>query len=173
MKDGLIIVFTGNGKGKTTAAIGCAVRAAGRGLKSLVIQFMKREDSSGEQLLLSSRIGEIEIFAFGGPFFFPGDDPFPHRANAENAWGFMETRLGEHSYDLLVLDELAVVLSMDLLPLERVLQFLDRKEPSLHVIITGRNAPRGLIERAHVVTEMREVKHAYALGWPAVEGIDF
>ncbi len=173
MSKGLVVVFTGHGKGKTTAAVGCAVRAAGRGKKCLVVQFMKTPGSSGEQLLLSSRVGGIEIAAFGGAFYMPGDDPAPHEAMALEAWRFMETRLREGRYDLLVLDELAVVLALRLLPLEKVLRFLNERDASLHVIITGRDAPEGLVERAEVVTEMRAVKHVYAHGVAAVEGLDF
>ena len=124
-------------------------------------------------MLLSTRIPQIEVSAFGDTFFVPGDDPLPHRANARNAWRFMEERLSTCTYDLLVLDELALVLALDFLSMDEVIRFLDHKGSVLHVIITGRNAPHALIERAHVVTEMREVKHAYAIGWPAVEGIDF
>jgi cob(I)alamin adenosyltransferase len=173
MSEGLIILYTGGGKGKTTAALGCVLRAAGRGLRSLVIQFMKVPGSSGEQMFPQGRIDEIDIFAFGDAFLLPGQDRAPHRERAEAAWRFMEGRLETRRYNILVLDELAVVLALGLLPTERVAAFLDRKEPSLHVIITGRDAPAMLIDRAHVVTEMREVKHPYGVGKPAVEGIDF
>jgi cob(I)alamin adenosyltransferase len=169
---GIVILFTGDGKGKTTAALGCALRAAGRGTKTLVIQFLKDRGASGEHFLPSSLSTSIHIYPFGAGFFHAGDDPAPHRAIVIEAWERMERLLQETAFDLLVLDELAFVLHAGLFPEEGVLGFLDRREPSLHVIITGRGAPQSLIDRADIVTEMREVKHPYCHGAAPVPGID-
>jgi cob(I)alamin adenosyltransferase len=170
---GTIILFTGDGKGKTTAALGCALRAAGRGMKTLVIQFLKDRGASGEHLLPSSLSTSIQIYPFGAGFLREGDNLGPHRAVVIEAWEKMERLLREDNFDLLVLDELAFVLQAGLFPEETVLTFLNGRETSLHVIITGRGAPQPLIDRADIVTEMREVKHPFRHGAAAVPGIDF
>jgi cob(I)alamin adenosyltransferase len=170
---GLTILFTGDGKGKTTAGLGCALRASGRGLKTLVVQFMKRPGESGEGVICPAVAGSIEIHAFGGGFFLEGDDPAPHQAKVREAWEFMEKAVGTGKYHLLVLDEINVVLDLGLFPLERVIDFLRARGKTLHVILTGRRAPGQLIDLADIVTEMREIKHHFRTGAPATPGIDY
>jgi cob(I)alamin adenosyltransferase len=172
-RKGVVILFTGDGKGKTTAALGCALRAAGRGMKTLIIQFMKDRGASGEHLLSSPLSTLIEVHPFGAGFLRPGDDPGPHRKVVREAWEKMKGLLRDDRFDLLVLDELAYVLHAGLLPEKTVIGFLEGRGASPHVIITGRSAPQSLIDRADIVTEMREVKHPYRRGLPPIPGIDY
>lgn len=158
-KKGLIIVFTGDGKGKTTAALGCALRAAGYGMKTLMVEFIKEEGKSGEQRVCPSMLKYIDIHAFGTGFAFMGEDIRPYMEVIEKGWIFMQEELKKSKYDLLILDELNLVLSLRLLPFEKVHEFLIEKDEGLHVIITGRDAPKELIKMADIVTEMKEVKN--------------
>ena len=172
-KKGIVVVFTGNGKGKTTAALGIALRASGYGMKTLMIEFIKEKGKSGEQEVCPALDKNIEIYPFGMGFVFRGDDPRPHMAMAEEAWFFMEETLREKKYDILILDELSVVMNLGLLTMDRVTTFLAKKADGLHVIITGRNAPEEIINLADLVTEMREIKHVYQQGVTAIKGIDY
>lgn len=170
---GLIIIFTGNGKGKTSAALGVALRASGHGMNTLMIQFIKEEGKSGEQSVCPLLLKNIDIYPFGMGFIYGGDDMKPHMEMAEKAWLFMENMLETKKYNILILDELNVVLSLGLLPIKKVTDFLRKRDDAFHVIITGRGAPAELIESAHVVTEMKEIKHIYNEGGTAVRGIDY
>jgi cob(I)alamin adenosyltransferase len=170
---GITIVFTGNGKGKTSAALGVALRASGHGMKTLMIQFIKEKGKSGEQEVCPSVNQNIDIYPLGMGFVFRGDDPRPHIAMAEEAWFFMEETLQEKDYNILILDELSVVMNLGLLTMERVTGFLAKKVENIHVIITGRDAPKEIINLADVVTEMREIKHIYQQGINAIKGIDY
>ncbi|NLW35558.1 MAG: cob(I)yrinic acid a,c-diamide adenosyltransferase [Syntrophorhabdus aromaticivorans] len=172
-KKGITIVFTGNGKGKTTAALGVALRASGRDMKTLMIQFIKEKGQSGEHNICPAILGNIEIYPFGMGFVFRGDDLRPHIEMAEQAWIFMEQTIKERKFDILILDELTIVLNLGLLTIEKVMDFLTRKSDDLHIIITGRDAPQELIEFADVVTEMTEIKHVYRKGVSAVKGLDY
>jgi len=172
-KKGVIIIFTGNGKGKTTAAIGVALRASGYGMNTLMIEFIKESGRSGEQKVCPAVVNNIDVFAFGMGFIFRGDDPRPHMEVAENAWLFVEEMLRSKKYQILILDELNVVLSLGLLPVQKVETFLREKDSALHVIITGRDAPRELVKMADIVTEMKEIKHAFSEGVPAIQGLDY
>jgi len=169
----MVIVFTGSGKGKTTAALGCALRASGHGMKTLIIQFMKKEGTSGEQKKSPVSKGAIDVYAFGAGFMLQGDDVKPHQQMAEKAWRFMEERLQKKKYDLLVLDELAVVLMHGLIPARKVMDFLARRDKTIHVIITGRGAPPEIIDIADIVTDMRQIKHVYQKSVLAIKGLDY
>lgn len=169
----MIIVFTGNGKGKTTASLGIALRASGYGMKTLMIQFIKEKGKSGEQEVCPSVNRNIDIHPLGMGFVFRGDDPRPQIAMAEEAWYFMEEMLNEKKYDILILDELSVVMNLGLLTMEKVTAFLAKKPEDLHVIITGRDAPEEIVTLADVVTEMKEIKHIYQQGVKAIKGIDY
>ncbi|MCX5813141.1 MAG: cob(I)yrinic acid a,c-diamide adenosyltransferase [Proteobacteria bacterium] len=172
-KKGLIVVFTGNGKGKTTAALGVALRASGHGMNTLMIEFMKEEGKSGEQKVCPAMLEKIDIYLFGMGFVFRGDDPRPHMEIVENAWLFMEEMLSKKKYQILILDELSVALSLELFPVDSVINFLTMKDDALHVIITGRDAPHELIKIADIVTEMKEVKHIFKEGTAATLGLDY
>jgi cob(I)alamin adenosyltransferase len=172
-KNGLIVIFTGDGKGKTTAALGVALRASGHGMNTLMIEFMKEEGKSGEQKVCPEILGKVDIYPFGMGFVFRGDDPRPHMEIVENAWLFMEEMLSKKKYQILVLDEISVVLSLGLFSVDRVIDFLMLKDDALHVIITGRDAPPELIKIADIVTEMKEVKHIFKEGASATLGLDY
>jgi len=172
---GLLIVHTGNGKGKTTSALGLMMRAAGRGLNCCMIQFMKsRNDRYGEHVS-AEKLG-IEIHTMGDGFTWDTKNPEQDRQTAQDTWNLCVEKLRSGDYDFLVFDELVYVLSYGMLPLEEVLQeFGDIRaaQPALHIVVTGRDAPEGLIAAADLVTEMREIKHPFNAGIRAQQGIEF
>ena len=170
---GLIIVYTGDGKGKTTAALGAALRAACRGMNTLMIQFLKEKGASAEQDIPPPLSEKITIYPCGKGFVFDGDDIRPHKEAAEAGWRFLEEELNHKQYDILILDEIAAALNLHLLPAESIRIFLTDKDRTLHVILTGRDMPEELIEIADTVTEMKEIKHAYQKGIDAISGIDY
>lgn len=174
---GLVLVYTGDGKGKTTAALGLAVRATGRGKKVLMIQFIKSpERSYGEQLALE-KIG-IEIYQKGSGFTWT-KTPEEHREALKNAWAFVNEKVSSESYDVLILDEINNALAIDtfpiddVLPLKEVLDFIEKYRGKMHIVLTGRAAKNEIIEAADLVTEMKPIKHYYDEGIPAVKGIEF
>ena len=172
---GLLMVHTGNGKGKTTCALGLMMRAAGRGLKCCMIQFMKsRNDRYGEHES-AEKLG-IEVHTMGDGFTWDTKNPEQDRATARATWSLCVEKMRSRDYDLLVLDELVYVLSYQMLPLEEVLEELRAvraAQPALHIVLTGRDAPAELIAAADLVTEMREIKHPFNAGIRAQQGIEF
>ncbi|MGH9971561.1 MAG: cob(I)yrinic acid a,c-diamide adenosyltransferase [Pyrinomonadaceae bacterium] len=172
---GLLMVHTGNGKGKTTCALGLMMRASGRGLKCCMIQFMKsRNDRYGEHES-AEKLG-IEVHTMGDGFTWDTKNPEQDRATARTTWNLCLEKMRSGDYDLLVFDELVYVLSYEMLPLEEVLQELNAvraAQPALHIVVTGRDAPPELIDAADLVTEMREIKHPFAAGIRAQQGIEF
>lgn len=170
---GLLIVFTGNGKGKTTAALGMAMRAAGHGMEVLILQFIKGSWSYGELRSLDA-IDEIRIKPLGTGFTWKKESLDEDRRLAEAGWTEAVEEMSQGRYQMIVLDELNVVLSYGLLPLDRVLQDLQNRAPGVHVVVTGRKAPEELIGIADMVTEMKEVKHPFhGRGLKAQKGIEF
>ncbi len=175
-KHGFIIVYTGDGKGKTTAAIGMAFRAVGRGWKVLMVQFMKGTWHYAELDTAKRLAPDFEIIPMGKGFYRILDDHYSeeeHRAAARAALDFAREKMLLGEYDLLILDEANNALSTGLLSLEAVMEFLDVKPSDFNVVLTGRGAPQALIDRADLVTEMREIKHPYQKGIFAQKGIDF
>ena len=178
---GLTIVYTGNGKGKTTAALGAVFRALGHGWRVLVIQFFKGEWPVvfGERELAKQLNPQLEILQLGKGFVkYMGDTkPFEeHVAAAKQALKTAKERITSGTYDLIVLDEIIYAINyadVQLVTLEEVLELIDVKPPSLHLILTGRNAPQAIIDRADLVTEMREIKHPWQQKIPAQLGIDY
>ena len=172
---GLLMVHTGNGKGKTTCALGLMMRAAGRGLKCCMIQFMKsRNDRYGEHES-AERLG-IEVHTMGDGFTWDTKNPEQDRATARQTWTLCVEKLRSGEYDMLVFDELVYVLSYELLPVGEVLEELQSvrtSQPALHIVVTGRDAPSALIEAADLVTEMTEIKHPFTAGIRAQQGIEF
>jgi len=172
---GLLMVHTGNGKGKTTCALGLMMRAAGRGLKCCMIQFMKsRTDRYGEHEA-AEKLG-IEVHTMGDGFTWDTKNPEQDRATARATWELCVEKLRSGDYDLLVFDELVYVLSYGFLPVEEVLEELRSiraDQPALHIVVTGRDAPAALIEAADLVTEMIEIKHPFNAGIRAQQGIEF
>jgi cob(I)alamin adenosyltransferase len=175
-KHGFIIVYTGDGKGKTTAALGMAFRAIGRGWKVLMVQFMKGTWHYAELDTARRLAPDLEIVPMGKGFYKILDDHYTeeeHRAAALAALEFAKSSMLSGEYDLLILDEANNALSTGLLPLPVLMTLLDEKPPDFNIVLTGRNAPQALIDRADLVTEMREIKHPYQKGIFAQKGIDF
>lgn len=172
---GLLMVNTGDGKGKTTCAIGLMVRAAGQGLKCCMIQFMKsKTDRYGEHNSLE-KLG-VEIHTMGDGFTWDTKNPEQDIKTSEETWGLCVEKLRSGDYDLLVFDELVYVLDYKFLDLDKVLEEIKSvksQQPALHIVVTGRNAPEKLIEAADLVTEMKEVKHPFHAGIYAQQGIEF
>ena len=172
---GLLIVHTGNGKGKTTCALGLMMRAAGQGLRCCMVQFMKsRNDRYGEHLS-AERLG-IEVHTMGDGFTWDTKNPGQDRQTARNTWNLCVEKLRSGDYDLLVFDELVYVLGYDMLPLSDVLNEIRaarETQPALHIVVTGRDAPKELIEASDLVTEMTEIKHPFQAGIRAQKGIEF
>jgi cob(I)alamin adenosyltransferase len=158
---GLLLVHTGAGKGKTTAALGLAFRALGQGLKVGIVQFIKGAIPTGEAALVRRLNLPIEMHTMGDGFTWNTQDRDKDIASARKAWDQTVALLRDESFDLIVLDELNVVLHYDYLPLAEVLDELRRKREMLHVVVTGRNAKQELIDMADLVTEMKLVKHPY------------
>ena len=178
---GLIIIYTGNGKGKTTAALGAVLRALGHGWRVLVIQFFKGDWPVvfGEVEMGKRLVPQLEVLQLGKGFVKYMGDKKPmeeHLAAAKEALRIAKEKITPGTYDLIVLDEIVYAIDyagIQLISLEEVLALLDAKPPSLHLILTGRNAPQALIDRADLVTEMREIKHPWQQKIPAQEGIDY
>jgi cob(I)alamin adenosyltransferase len=172
---GLFIVHTGNGKGKTTCALGLMMRAAGQGLRCCMIQFMKsRHDRYGEHVS-AEKLG-IEVHTMGDGFTWDTKNPEQDRQTARATWNLCVEKLRSGDYDMLVFDELVYVLSYDMLPTAEVLEEIHAArelKPSVHIVVTGRDAPKELIAAADLVTEMTEVKHPFQAGIKAQKGIEF
>ena len=175
-KRGFVIVYTGDGKGKTTAALGMAMRAIGRGWKVLMVQFMKGTWHYAELDTAKRLAPDFEIVPMGVGFYKILDDHHTdeeHRAAALSALRFARAKMESGEYDLLILDEINNAVSTGLLPLAEVLKLLDAKPADFSIVLTGRAAPPELIDRADLVTEMREIKHPYQKGILAQKGIDY
>ena len=170
---GLIIVNTGTGKGKTTAALGLAFRALGQDLRVGVVQFIKGAIPTGEAALVKKLNLPIDMFTLGDGFTWNTQDRDQDVATAQQAWAKAEALLRDPAYDMIILDELNIVLRYGYLPLETVLEALRQKRDMLHVVITGRHANKTLVEMADLVTEMRPVKHPYKTGIRAQKGVEF
>lgn len=172
---GLLMVNTGEGKGKTTAALGVLVRAAGRGMRCCLIQFMKsKTDRYGEHESLE-KLG-VEIHTMGDGFTWDTNDTVQDIATSEKTWALCVEKMRSSDYELLVFDELVYVLDYKFLDVEKVLEEIRavrEKQPHLHLILTGRNAPQELIDAADMVTEMRDIKHPFNAGIFAQQGIEF
>lgn len=172
---GLIIVNTGAGKGKTTAALGLAFRALGQGLKVGVVQFIKGAIPTGEATLAArlASLLPLEMHTMGDGFTWNTQDRAQDTASARRAWDQAVRLLRDPSFDVVILDELNVVLKHGYLPLDEVLGELRGKREMLHVVVTGRNVRDELLELADLVTEMKLVKHPYRSGVKAQKGVEF
>ncbi len=176
IRSGLVLVYTGDGKGKTTAALGLAVRAAGYRLRVLMIQFIKGSWYYGEKDGARLLSPYFEMEQMGKGFYKILDDKLPEKEHKKAASAAIERAievLQARSYDIVILDEINVALHTGLVNLEDVLRVLDAKPESCHLVLTGRNAHPEIIARADLVTEMREIKHPYQKGIKAQKGIDF
>jgi cob(I)alamin adenosyltransferase len=173
LEKGLVQVYTGDGKGKTSAAFGLALRAIGRGLKVYIVQFIKGGFDYGE-LYVVDKLPNLTLKAFGRGLFVTRKPPDEvDVALAEEAFNLAKEVVESGEYDMVILDEINVALSLKLISLEKVLDLIKRKPEHVELVLTGRYAPNEIIEAADLVTEMREIKHPYRKGWPARMGVDY
>ncbi len=173
MKKGLLIVNTGDGKGKTTAALGMVLRAWGRGLRICLIQFIKAETGQWGEVRAAKKLG-IEWHATGDGFTWTSKDMEETKARASHGWEMAKEKINSRQYDLIVLDEFTYALQYGWLDTAQVVEWLKANKPAdLHLVITGRSAPARLIELADLVTEMLSIKHPYDQGIQAQPGIEF
>ncbi len=178
IEKGLLIVHTGKGKGKSTAAFGLATRAVGNGMKVGIVQFVKGVWQTGERLVLDKFPDQVTIKSMGEGFTWETKDRQRDLAAARKAWAAAQEmieacREPEPAYDMIVLDELNIVLRYDSLPLDEVVAVLNARPEMLHIVVTGRNAKEELIEAADLVTEMTQIKHPFRSGVKAQVGIEF
>jgi cob(I)alamin adenosyltransferase len=176
LKKGLVQVYTGNGKGKTTAALGQAFRSAGRGLNVYMVQFLKSNDT-GELHSAKRLYPQFQIFRFEKPrgFFWTLTDKekLELKKDVQKAFQFCKKAVSGSECDILIMDEIMGALHGELLNIEEVLELIRNKPDNLEIIMTGRNVPQKIMESADLVTEMVEVKHYFKQGIPAREGIEY
>ena len=170
---GLLIVHTGAGKGKSTAAFGMVLRCIGHGFRVGVVQFVKGAWSTGERTVLARFPDLVTCRAMGEGFTWDTQDRARDIAAARAAWETAKDMIADPSYRMVLLDELNIVLRYDYLPLDEVLAVLRGRPRDLHIVVTGRNAPAPLVEIADLVTEMTLVKHPFRAGIKAQAGIEF
>lgn len=168
---GLVLVNTGNGKGKSTAALGIALRGVGHGLTVSVIQFIKGKWKTGE--MEAARLLGFELTPMGKGFTWESKNLEEDKALMRNAWNIASEKILSGGYDLIILDEINYVLGYGYVSTEDVIRVLQTRPKYVHVVLTGRNAPEEIISIADCVTEMRDIKHAYRNGIPAQKGIDY
>lgn len=173
IEKGLLIVHTGTGKGKSTAAFGMVMRAIGHGMKAAIIQFVKGKWDTGERVVLEAFPDLVAIHAHGEGFSWESQDRQRDMAAAAAAWEQAKAAIADPDVRMVVLDELNIVLRNDHLPLEEVIAVLTGRPADTHVIVTGRNAKPELIEAADLVTDMTLVKHPFRSGVKAQAGIEF
>jgi cob(I)alamin adenosyltransferase len=170
---GLLIVHTGKGKGKSTAAMGLAMRSMGHGLRVGIVQFVKGAWETGERDILDKFPDLVTIKAMGEGFTWDTQDRQRDIAAAEQAWAMVQEMMADESYYMVIADELNIVLRYDYLNAGAVIEALKAKRPGLHVVVTGRNAKDELIEAADLVTEMTQIKHPFRDGVKAQIGVEF
>ncbi|HLJ97611.1 MAG TPA: cob(I)yrinic acid a,c-diamide adenosyltransferase [Gemmataceae bacterium] len=177
---GLIMVVTGDGKGKTTSALGLAFRALGNGFRVLIVQYIKGKWKTGEKKLADllrthvDRLGlDIELRPMGDGFTWITQNREQDIATTREIWEVSKQALASNRYDLIILDEINVVMKLGYLDPKEVVEFLQHKDPALHVVLTGRGAPPEIRELADTVSEIASVKHHYKAGVKAQQGIEF
>ena len=170
---GLLIVHTGQGKGKTSAGLGMVMRAIGHGMKVGVVQFVKGAMASGEKVVADAFPTQVEFKPMGEGLTWDTQDLGRDIAAARSAWEEVKRMIADPAYHMVMADELNIVLRYDYLPLAEVLEVLNARPEMKHVIVTGRNAPQALIEAADLVTDMTMIKHPFRSGVKAQAGIEF
>ena len=169
---GLIRIFTGKGKGKTTTALGIAMLAVGRGLKVYIVQFLKGR-TTGESLAATRLFPDLTLRYFGRPGFINRSPDPEDQALVKEGWDLARRILAGGEYDLVILDEINRALALGLIPVKEVIETLNQRSPKVEVVLTGRQAPDELIALADIVTEMHPVKHYYQAGVKARRGIEW
>lgn len=171
---GLVLVNTGNGKGKTTAALGLSIRAWGEGLKVLILQFIKGSWKYGELKALSKFAPDITVKQCGQGFTRRGNtDIKVHQESAKKALIEAKEEMLSNKWDMIILDEINYAIDFELVELSDVLDLIEHKPANLHLVLTGRNAKEEIIAKANLVTEMKEIKHPFKEGIKAQKGIEF
>ncbi|RJX31195.1 MAG: cob(I)yrinic acid a,c-diamide adenosyltransferase [Desulfurivibrio sp.] len=170
---GLVLLHTGDGKGKSTAAFGQALRAAGQGLKVCIIQFIKAQTGTGEARAFQALAGQVEFHVKGSGFTWQQKNKDEVIRVARQAFAFAREKIMSGRYDMVVLDELTYLLSYGMVAEEEVLELIRQRPASLHLVITGRDAGEKLVAAADLVSEVRMIKHPYAAGVKAQKGIEF
>jgi cob(I)alamin adenosyltransferase len=176
LQKGLVIVFTGDGKGKSSAALGITLRAYGHKMYVSFVQFIKSPSETGEARAAERLVPEIEFVSMGKGFVNCCGSTTPlneHKKVADDALTAARQRIHSASWDIVVLDEINVAVKLGLIDIKDVLELVRSKPPELHLVLTGRDAHPDLIAAADMVTEMRDLKHPYAAGVPAQKGIDY
>jgi cob(I)alamin adenosyltransferase len=173
---GLVIVYTGDGKGKTTAALGMCVRAVGHGLKICIVQFVKGTWKYGELEGLKKLGPQIELHVMGKGCVGILGDKLPveeHREEAESALALAVEKVSSGKFDIVILDEINVAVKLELIPVEKVLDLIHSRPEEVNLVLTGRNADPQIVKVADLVTEMLDIKHPYQSGILAKKGIDW
>ncbi|MBU5637783.1 cob(I)yrinic acid a,c-diamide adenosyltransferase [Geomonas sp. Red69] len=176
LKKGLTVVITGHGKGKTTSALGMALRACGHGMRVCIIQFMKGDLYAGEWDGVKLLGDQVELHKTGKGFCGIQGNPYPkseHRANAQDAVALALEKMASGKWDMVILDEINNALQLQLIDLEQVLEILAQKPPLMHLVLTGRDAHPLVIDLADTVSEVVEVKHAYRKEIEPQPGVDY
>ena len=172
-RKGLIIIYTGEGKGKTTAALGLAFRALGYKWRVAIVQFIKGKWKTGEDKMCEQLTGRLDCFRMGEGFTWITKNYDRDVATARKAWVKCREVLKDERYRVVIFDELNYVLKYNFLSVDEALDALKHKPPQTHVVLTGRDAPQPLMDAADLVTEMREIKHPFRAGLKAQPGIDY
>ncbi len=172
---GLIILLTGDGKGKTTSSLGIALRAVGSGMRVVMIQFIKGPIATGEMQSIKKLAPDFELRRFGGGFIYPqrGGPTPKDTAIAREGLEFARKALTSGDYQLVILDEINNAIKLGLFTVQEIIDLVKNRKPEVHVVLTGRDAPQELIDLADTVTEMKFIKHHYTTGCPAVPGIEY
>jgi cob(I)alamin adenosyltransferase len=175
-RKGLLVVITGRGKGKTTSALGLAVRACGHNMKVGIIQFMKGDIHAGEWEGIKKMACDVDLIAKGKGYYGIRGDPYTHeehRSSAQGALRIVHEKMSSGEYQLLILDEINNALHLKLVDLDQVLDIIKHKPPDLHLVLVGRDAHPDVIELADTVSDITEVKHAFKQGIEPQPGIDY
>ncbi|GJL64546.1 MAG: cob(I)yrinic acid a,c-diamide adenosyltransferase [Nitrospirales bacterium] len=170
---GLVIVYTGAGKGKTTAALGMAMRSVGHGMKIAVVQFIKGAIDTAEERILKGFGEQVTFLRMGEGYTWETQDRERDKRFAQEAWNIVLTFLRDAQYGMVILDELNIAIHHEYVTLQQVVDGLNERPPMMHVVITGRGAKDELIEVADLVSEMKMVKHPFRKGIKAQKGVEF
>jgi len=174
MQKGLVEVYTGNGKGKTTSAFGLVLRALGRGKRVIIFQFIKSSDfPSGEVIALKKAFPEVEIIQGGSGRFIKGSPTEEDISMAKNLYKKIVLSASSGEYDMVIVDEIFPAYNVGLITLEEILDLIEKRADNTELVLTGRGAPEEVIRLSHLVTEMREIKHPYKEGIKARMGIEY
>lgn len=171
-KKSLVIVYTGHGKGKTTAALGLVFRALGRKKKVLVVQFIKGKWKTGEKIFADS-LDNLDFYVMGRGFTWESNDLSIDKEAANKAWGVAKEGILSKKYDVIILDEISYTLHFSFLNLDDVLDTLNKRGSKTDIVLTGRDMDKSIVEVADLVSEMKKVKHPFDKGIKAKPGIDF